>query len=120
VSACEVCGTEKPAKYDWTGWNKSPREQRGWRIVCWSRSGDDSGVTVLHESEACRDALLALLNERSEANRYHQALGAKWMCEAFVREVEATYSQNRHAREWSEHLKDKWQDSSYWRKTVPS
>jgi hypothetical protein len=57
MSACEFCGTESPLKYEWTGFNRSPLEQRGWRIVCWHARGDDSDVVVLHEESTCRDVL---------------------------------------------------------------
>lgn len=59
MSACEVCGTESPAKWDWSGWNKSPLEQRGWRIVCWHAKEDDAGVVVIHQEATCRDVLRA-------------------------------------------------------------
>ena len=75
MSKCGVCGTESPAKYEWTGFRQSPREQHGWRIVCWHATGDDADVVVNHEAEACRDALrsevdrlLALSNHRSAHN----------------------------------------------------
>jgi hypothetical protein len=59
---CEVCGTEKPTKYDCSGWNHSPKEQHGWRIVFWHKTGDDDEVGVIHEAEACRDVLRAKLD----------------------------------------------------------
>jgi hypothetical protein len=59
---CLVCGTESPAKYDWTGWNNSPIEQRDWRIVCWHEKGDDANVIVVHEANTCRDVLRARLD----------------------------------------------------------
>jgi hypothetical protein len=66
---CEYCGTESPAKWDWSGWNKSPLEQRGWRIVCWHAMGDDSDVVVLHNESVCRDVLRAQCDEERERVR---------------------------------------------------
>lgn len=55
------------------------------------------------------------IEDVDRANRYHQTLGAKWMCEAFVREMTTTYRLNRHAQEFARHLERKWEDESYWR-----
>jgi hypothetical protein len=63
---CEICGAESPAKYEWTGWARSPREQRGWRIVYWHETGNDAGVWVVHEPEACRDVLWLQVAELRE------------------------------------------------------
>jgi len=50
-----------------------------------------------------------------DANRYHQSLGAKWMCEAIVREMKTTFAQNANAREFGHHIARKWEDTGYWR-----
>lgn len=59
-----------------------------------------------------------LVNEaRSpDANRYHQALGAKWMCEAIVRWCRTTLRQNRNAQSFADDIELKWADDAFWRK----
>jgi hypothetical protein len=53
--------------------------------------------------------------EDAAANRYHQTLGAKWMCEAIVREMETVFEKNTNAVEFGRHIWRKWEDDSYWR-----
>lgn len=50
-----------------------------------------------------------------DANRYHQSLGAKWMCEAIVREMRTRFAQNRSAQEFASHVERKWEEAGYWR-----
>jgi hypothetical protein len=49
------------------------------------------------------------------ANRYHQALGAKWMCEAIVREMTTGFALNASAQAFALHVAQKWRDGAYWR-----
>jgi hypothetical protein len=49
------------------------------------------------------------------ANRYHQTLGAKWMCEAIEREMATRFAQNANAQEFARHVRQKWMDKAYWR-----
>ena len=62
-----------------------------------------------------RLAELEMQEHNDDANRYHQSLGAKWMCEAIVREMGGAFSQNRHARAFAEHIARKWSEAGYWR-----
>ncbi len=57
-------------------------------------------------------------DDPSTANHYHQSLGAKWMCEALVREMRSAFAQNRNAQNFAEHIARKWEDNAYWRPTV--
>jgi hypothetical protein len=54
-------------------------------------------------------------NETSDANGYHQLLGAKWMVEAIVEEMRTKFEQNANAQLFASHIEDKWRDEVYWR-----
>ena len=66
------------------------------------------------------DECCALLNELADnardgdANRYHQTLGAKWMCEAIVREMPGAF-RSRNAQEFAAYIERRWEDPHYWR-----
>ena len=74
--------------------------------------GNEDGI---EECCALLNSLDAGAADAADANRYHQRLGAKWMCEAIVREINGAFSQNRHARAFAEHIARKWEVVSYWR-----
>ncbi len=50
-----------------------------------------------------------------DANRYHQSLGAKWMCEAIIREQRTKFRENRNAQEFADDLERRWEDEDFWR-----
>jgi hypothetical protein len=54
-------------------------------------------------------------DEKSDANRYHQLLGAKWMVEAIVEEMRTRFEKNANAQLFASHIEDKWKDEVYWR-----
>ena len=65
-------------------------------------------------------ALLTATVHDVEANRYHQSLGARWMCEAIAREARTTFRLNRNFVELARELADKWSDLAYWRPDAPA
>lgn len=70
-------------------------------------SGEDGIV------ECC--ALMNKLSGAEDANRYHQALGAKWMVEAIVRHMRTTYQLDAEDTALAKELERKWEDKGFWR-----
>ncbi len=76
-----------------------------------------TGQQALHLEVDGPEHVCALLNEvaaESTANRYHQRLGAKWMCEAIVRDMNSTFRLNANAQGFAKHVSHKWEDTGYW------
>ena len=56
-----------------------------------------------------------MTEDGADANRFHQALGARWMVEAIVRECRTVYRLNRNAQQFANDLEGRWQDEAFWR-----
>lgn len=64
------------------------------------------------------DPIEQLRRERAldvEANTYHQRLGAKWMCEAIVRDIRLAPVKTLGRSETADYYERKWEDASFWR-----
>jgi hypothetical protein len=85
------------------------------RIAAWERLPDDKRPVAASVSTAELIALLHELPFPEEANRYHQTLGAKWMCDAIVLWCRTTLRLNRNAQAFANDVQSKWQDESFWR-----
>ena len=66
----------------------------------------------LDELEARLEAVERALREARDANRYHQALGAKWMNEAIVSDLRSAWDDQT-----ASYFEHKWEDRDYWDKT---
>jgi hypothetical protein len=79
---------------------------------CEGNPGDVPGVTGGDVSASPDHAL----DQRDDfANRYHQTLGAKWMCEAIVRRCRTELRLNRNAQAFADDIERRWAEESFWR-----
>jgi hypothetical protein len=65
-------------------------------------------------------AVVGMTEDHSDANRYHQTLGAKWMCDAIVNWCRTVLRLNRSARAFADDIQSRWQDESFWRPVTPA
>ena len=63
-------------------------------------------------------ALATSVSNPTDANRYHQALGAKWMCEAIVRFLRSTTRPYWSAHRLASMIEPRWQDSDFWGRKI--